>query len=208
MSSLPSNPISLILIDDHYHLRHGMKILLDDEEGFTVVADTGDGDEGLRLVEEHVPDVVVLDIFLGKSSGIDLIPSIRQISEEIKIVMFSAVTGSDPIHRAVKTGCSAFVLKGDSPEELEKAVRLAHDGQSYLSPKAAARIIDRYLVCSEKKTGAELSSLTPREHELSNLIARGYDTGQIAEALFISPKTVRVHRARIMKNLRVRTAES
>ncbi len=199
-------PITTVLVDDHHLLRQGIVSLLSELRDVKVVGEAGDGIEGLRLIDRTKPDVAILDITMKGLSGIEMIPRIRSISPRTKIVMYTMHENSDFIQQAMQAGAKGFVLKLDPATELETAIRQVHSGNTHLSPTASTKIID-YIITGKDPSMAtdEGTPLTPREQEISHLIAQGFDTAKIGQILFISPKTVRVHRANIMKKLSCKT---
>lgn len=204
--SRPDLPITTVLVDDHHLLRQGIVSLLSELRDVKVVGQAGDGIEGLRVIDKTKPSVAVLDITMKGLSGIEMISRIRSISPHTKIVMYTMHENSDFIQQAMQAGAKGFVLKFDPATELENAIRQVCTGQTYLSPTASTKIIDCIITGKDPSMATDDSSaLTPREQEISHLIAQGFDTAKIGQVLFISPKTVRVHRANIMKKLSCET---
>ncbi len=199
-------PITTVLVDDHHLLRQGIISTLSELRDIKVVGEAGDGIEGLRVIDKTQPDVAVLDITMKGLSGIEMIPRIKSISPRTKIVMYTMHENSDFIQQAMQAGAKGFVLKFDPATELENAIRQVHSGQTHLSPTASTKIIDCIITGKDPSApDDESNTLTPREQEISHLIAQGFDTAKIGQILFISPKTVRVHRANIMKKLSCET---
>ncbi|MBU0680530.1 MAG: response regulator transcription factor [Proteobacteria bacterium] len=207
MTQSPTHPpITTVLVDDHHLLRQGIISILSELRDVKVVGEAGDGIEGLRVIDRTKPDVAILDITMKGLSGIEMIPRIKSISPRTKIIMYTMHENSDFIQQAMQAGAKGFVLKLDPSTELETAIRQVHSGQNYLSSTASAKIIDCIITGKDPgSTDDSNNALTPREHEISNLIAQGFDTTKIGQVLFISPKTVRVHRANIMKKLSCET---
>ncbi len=207
MTESPAHtPITTVIVDDHHLLRQGIISTISELRDVTVVGEAGDGIEGLRVIDKTKPDVAILDITMKGLSGIEMIPRIKSISARTKIVMYTMHENSDFIQQAMQAGAKGFVLKFDPASELETAIRKVVSGQSYLSPTASAKIIDCIITGKDPGTDSEEhDTLTPREQEISNLIAQGFDTAKIGQILFISPKTVRVHRANIMKKFSCET---
>lgn len=205
MSNAPSVTITTVLVDDHHLLRQGIASMLADFQDVEVIGEAGDGLAGLRLIEKLQPNVAILDITMQGLSGIEMIPRIRTNSPNTRIIMYTMHENSEYIQQAMQAGSLGFVLKLDPAGELEAAIRAVHQGKNYLSPAVSAKLIDCIIAGSGDPLAmpgpAGISQLTPREKELSSLIAQGYNTAKIGEILFISPKTVRVHRANIMKKL-------
>jgi DNA-binding NarL/FixJ family response regulator len=207
MTQSPTHtPITTVLVDDHHLLRQGIISIISELRDVKVVGEAGDGIEGLRVIDRTKPDVAILDITMKGLSGIEMIPRIKSISPRTKIVMYTMHENADFIQQAKQAGAKGFVLKLDPSTELETAIRQVYSGQNYLSSTASAKIIDCIITGKDPgSTDDSTNALTPREHEISNLIAQGFDTTKIGQVLFISPKTVRVHRANIMKKLSCET---
>jgi DNA-binding NarL/FixJ family response regulator len=207
MTQSPTHtPITTVLVDDHHLLRQGIISIISELRDVKVVGEAGDGIEGLRVIDRTKPDVAILDITMKGLSGIEMIPRIKSISPRTKIVMYTMHENADFIQQAMQAGAKGFVLKLDPSTELETAIRQVYSGQNYLSSTASAKIIDCIITGKDPgSTDDSTNALTPREHEISNLIAQGFDTTKIGQVLFISPKTVRVHRANIMKKLSCET---
>jgi DNA-binding NarL/FixJ family response regulator len=195
-----SSIISVAIVDDHPMIRLGVEGILEREEGMELVAEAEDGATILKILESQPqPAVLILDIVLGGMSGIDLIPRIRSLAPSSEVVMYSSIESPETIQRALISGARAYVLKRDSLKELVKAVRMAHQGKTYLSPTVSPIVLDRLVRGSDNENN--LANLTSREYEVANLLAQGLDPMKIGESLFISPKTVRVHRTNIMRKL-------
>jgi len=205
MTAKTSTKIATVLVDDHHLLRQGVASMLADFQDVEVVGEAGDGIEGLRLIEQVQPNVAILDITMQGLSGIDMVPRIRAISPATRILMYTMHDNSDFIQQSMQAGALGFVLKLDPAGELEAAIRAVNQGQTYLSPAASSKLIDCIIAGGGDPVAAPIPSsmaqLTPREQEISSLIAQGHNTAKIGGQLFISPKTVRVHRANIMKKL-------
>jgi DNA-binding NarL/FixJ family response regulator len=191
--------ISIIIIDDHPVIRHGVTSVLKKQSDMTVVGESDTAASALPVIKKHKPDVAILDITMTGISGIDLIPHIKAHSEETAIVIYTMHHNHDNIYRAFKAGAKGYVLKTDAIKDLISAVREAVQGRTFLSPGLPPSIKEQ-LVSGKGDEGA-LSVLSPREHEIANLLAQGMVPDEIGEILFISPKTVRVHRTNIMHKL-------
>jgi DNA-binding NarL/FixJ family response regulator len=196
-----ANTITTVLVDDHTLLRQGIISMLAKFKDVEVVGQAGDGIEGLRVIAQHQPNVAILDITMQGMSGIEMIPSIRGVATKTNIVMYSMHDNADFIQQAMQAGSRGYVLKLDPPGELEIAIRTVHAGQTYLSPTVSTKIIDTMIIGKQPEVAKTSSTLTPREQEIASLIGQGFNTAKVATILFISPKTVRVHRANIMKKM-------
>jgi two-component system invasion response regulator UvrY len=191
--------ISVVIIDDHPVIRHGVTSVLKKQPDMHVVGESDTAATALPLIKELKPDVVILDITMTGISGIDLIPYIKALSENTIIIIYSMHQSTDIIYRSFKAGAKGYVLKADAIRDLFKAVREAVQGRIFLS-KSLPQNMEAQLLSGDTEKGA-LSILSPREYEIANLLGQGMTPDEIGETLFISPKTVRVHRTNIMHKL-------
>lgn len=193
-------PTSIVIIDDHPVVSHGLKGILEKESSFVIAGVAADPKSALRSIEDNKPDIAILDITLQEGDGISLIARIKEINEPTAIVMYTMHDAREYVFRALRSGALGYVLKGDNIEEIRKAVKNASKGQLYLSSNLPGSILQE-LISGASPEENDISGLTPREYEVASCIARGMSPDQVAEALFISPKTVRVHRTNIMHKL-------
>lgn len=191
--------ISVIIIDDHPVIRHGVTSVLKKQPDMKVVGESHSADAALPEIKRLKPDVAILDITMSGISGIDLIPHIKAHSENTLVVIYTMHQTPDHIHRAFKAGAKGYVLKGDEISELIAAIRDVKEGRSYVSRNLPPTLFHQIL--SGKGEEEPLSMLTPREYEIANLLTQNMNPEEIGEMLFISPKTVRVHRTNIMHKL-------
>lgn len=191
--------ISVVIIDDHPVIRHGVTSVLKKQQDMNVVGESNTASSALPVIKKHTPDVVILDISMDGISGIDLIPYIISTSEKTAIIIYSMHQNNDLIFRAFNAGAKGYVLKADEISALISAVRETVQGKKFLSPCLPPEILEQ-LMAGKNDRGA-LSILSPREYEIANLLVQGMIPDEIGEALFISPKTVRVHRTNIMHKL-------
>jgi two-component system response regulator NreC len=190
--------VRIVLADDHAVVRSGLRLLLDGEPGFEVVAEAGDVDSARRYVRGHRPRVLVLDLNLAGELSIESIPLIRQESPETQIVVLTMQTESAFAREALAAGALGYVLKDAAEHELVEAVRNAAAGESYLNPRLGARI------ASEPPPGPP-DDLSEREVEVLKLIALGHTNAEIAQKLYLSVRTVETHRSHIQQKLRLST---
>jgi two-component system, NarL family, response regulator NreC len=193
--------ISIILADDHPVVRRGMQALLESEPGFSVVGVAADGLETVRLTQRLKPEVLVLDLMMPGLSGLEALRILRERSPRTRIVILSMYSSSAFVAQALQNGAIGYVLKGSTEENLVRAVREAAAGRRYLSPPVTEIAINAYI--EQSKTGLfdPHDTLTPRQREVLQMAAEGKTSGEIAERLHISPRTVENHRATIMKKL-------
>ena len=189
-------PIRVVLADDHDLVRSGIKALLSMIDGVQVVAEARDGLELIRLVESLKPDIVMTDISMPRMDGITAISQIHKLHPQVRLLVLSMYDTVDFVKRAVASGACGYLMKDAPPFELEQAVRSVMATGSYFSPAIAQRLLQP----SEPTIDDEL---TQRQIEILRLIAQGRASKEIAFQLGLSPKTVDVHRARIMERLRL-----
>jgi DNA-binding NarL/FixJ family response regulator len=189
-----AKPIRIVLADDHDLVRSGIKALLSMVEGVAVIAEARDGRELITLVESLNPDVVMTDISMPGMDGIAAISEIHNKHPQVRLLVLSMYDTVDFVKRAVASGACGYLMKDAPPFELEQAVRSVMATGSYFSPAIAQRLLQP----SEPTVDDEL---THRQVEILKLIAQGRASKEIAYELGLSPKTVDVHRARIMERL-------
>lgn len=187
--------ISIVLADDHAVVRSALRMLLEAEAGFEVVAEAGDGDAAVRYVRGHKPEILILDLNMPGGSSLERVPEIRQASPGTRIVVLTMQEDPAFAREAMRAGVLGYVLKDAADDELVKAVRLAARGETYLQPALGAR-----LAAEPAKGEGELSE---RELEVLRLIALGHTNAEIAEQLHLSVRTVESHRAHIQQKLRL-----
>jgi two-component system, NarL family, response regulator NreC len=192
--------IRIVLADDHAVVRSALRLLLEAEPDFEVVAEAGDAETATRYVLGHKPDVLVLDLNMPGESGLSAIPRLRSQSPGTQIVVLTMQGETAFAREAMQAGARAYVLKDAAESELVQAVRLAARGETYLQPELGARL------ASEPDT-RPTDELSERELEVLRLIALGYTNNEIAEQLYLSVRTVESHRAHIQQKLR-RTTRS
>jgi two-component system response regulator NreC len=187
---------TIVLADDHTVVRNALRMLLDAEPGFEVVAEAGDVDSAVRYVRGHKPVVLILDLNMPGRSSLDAVPDIREASPETEIVVLTMQNEPAFARRALQAGVRGYVLKDAADAELVQAVRSAADGDIYLQPALGAR-----LAAGSDAQGAD--ELSERERDVLRLIALGHTNAEVAEQLYISIRTVESHRAHIQQKLRL-----
>jgi two-component system response regulator NreC len=198
--------IRVLLIDDHLLVRYGMKAMLAGLDGFECVADAETGREGIQLARFHQPDVVVLDIDLGKGiNGFDVVYELNETLPDIKILMLTGNPKPEFFQKAVQLGCAGYLLKIDSDQELVNALQTVARGENYLSKSFTGDIFKLVQDNSSAATTDIIDLFTPRETSVAHLIRRGLTTDEIGLELNISPKTVRVHRSNLKRKCGCKT---
>ncbi len=191
----------VLLADDHTLVRAGIRRLIEASPDIEVVAEAQNGQEVLDLVAMHRPDVALVDLAMPGKTGFDVLLEVRAQFPDLAVVIMSMHTDLSYVRTALDRGALGFVVKDAAPAELELALRAAHSGQTFLSPKVSSRMVNA-LVRREAPAGME--ALSPRQREILALLGRGRATKEIAAELGISVKTVETHRARMMEVLGIR----
>jgi len=190
--------IRVVIGDDHTIVRSGVRLLLDSEPDISVVGEAGNGEEALRLVEEHQPSVVLIDIAMPVMDGLEATRQIKACWPEIHVLVLTMHRSDEYFFESLNAGASGFVLKGAETNDLINAVRTVSRGEVFLYPSMAQKLVRAYL---DGKDDQEGDGLSPRETEILKLVAAGYGNNEIAEKLVISASTVHTHRGNIMHKL-------
>lgn len=194
------NTIRLLLADDHTLVRAGIRGLLQGLPGISVVDEAGDGHEAVEKAAALSPDVVLLDISMPNLNGLDAASRIIALPAAPRVVVLSMHPSEEYVLRALRAGCSGYLLKRSAVTELEVAIRAVARGETYLSPAVSKQVVDDYLGRVGHGSGP-LDALTPRQREILQLVAEGHTSKDIAQTLGLSFKTVEAHRAQIMERL-------
>ncbi len=204
-----SDPIRVLIAEDQAIVRAGFRALLDAQPDLDVAAEAANGREAVALARELRPDVVLMDIRMPELDGLE---ATRQITadrtlNDTRVVVLTTFELDEYVFGALRAGASGFLLKGGAPGELLSAIRLVAAGDSLLAPSVTKRLIEAYVSQPQQSTTAipdGLDELSLRELEVLTLVARGSTNREIAEALFLSPLTVKTHVSRILSKLRAR----
>ena len=194
-----TNPIRVLLADDHVLVRAGIRSLLDKLSDVQVVGEANDGREALALIETQRPEVVMMDVAMPGLNGLEATARICQQYSQIRVIILSMHANEEYVLQALRAGAAGYLLKDAALTELETALNDVMRGATYLGPALAQRV-----AAYEQRVGSETSlveRLTPRQREILQLIAEGHTTQDIALILSISPKTVETHRAQLMERL-------
>jgi two-component system, NarL family, response regulator NreC len=181
-------------------MRAGLRAILEDEPAIEVIGEAPDGETALHLVNEHDPDIVLLDIGMPGIDGIETTRQLKKRSSSSKVLILSVYEDEALLKEAIKAGASGYVIKRAAEEELIEAIRIVSRGDMYIHPSILKLILKDINPAIEPKQDV-LSVLTPREFEILSHIVRGYTNRQIAEVLFISMRTVEGHRASVFGKL-------
>jgi two-component system response regulator NreC len=206
MWSKLSMSIRILLVDDHAVVRLGLRMLLDHEPDIEIVGEADSASEGLNLVTQLKPDVILMDIGLPDVSGIEATKNVKRVRSQTAVVALTIHEDEEYFFKMLDAGASGYVPKRAAPEELLTAIRTAARGEVYLYPTMAKLLVKDYLGQQVESTNEDpLNGLTPREAEVLALLAEGMTNAEIGEELCISPKTVARHRENIMGKLNLHT---
>jgi DNA-binding NarL/FixJ family response regulator len=209
--------VSVVIADDQTLVRSGFRLILK-AAGIEVLGEAADGEEAITTVLEHRPDVVLMDIRMPRTDGIEATRRILTAADDSqtpydgpRIIMLTTFDLDEYVYAALSAGASGFLLKDVTPEHLVAAVRLVRTGDALLAPSITRRLVERFAVppatptaAAPARSGCDTSALTPRELEVMGLIARGMSNAEIAAKLFLSEATVKTHVARILTKMGLR----
>ncbi|RYD76163.1 MAG: response regulator transcription factor [Verrucomicrobiaceae bacterium] len=200
---LPVSPRKqrILIVDDHAMIREGLVQLIDRESDLTVCGEAGDAFKALELIESTHPDLVLADLTLPGKSGLELIKDIRVMYPGVAVLVLSMHDETIYAERVLRAGARGYIMKQEGGQRLMQAIRRVIDGQSYVSERVSAKIVD--LFSGKQSEVSPIERLTDREFEVFQLIGAGKTTKTIAEELHLSAKTVEVHRARIKEKLQL-----
>jgi RNA polymerase sigma factor (sigma-70 family) len=198
--------IKVIIADDHAIVRQGIRHVLEEVPGLEVIADASDGQEVLDLLEQHEPNLLVLDISMPNKTGLEVAKELRGRGSEVPILILSMHDNPEYVLEAVRSGADGYILKDTGPAELREAVEAVHGGKEYFAERVTHQLsvaLREELEREQQRT--RLDQLTGREREVLVGVADGRTNREIAEDFGISPRTVETHRERVMAKLRIRT---
>ncbi|MGH8905561.1 MAG: response regulator [Egibacteraceae bacterium] len=204
MTDQRPDAIRVIVADDHALFRRGLEMVLESEPDIEVVAEANDGNEVIALSEQHMPDLVLMDVRMPGRSGIEATQLIKDAVPHTKILMLTISDEEEDLYDAIKAGANGYLLKEISIEEVAGAIRSVHMGQSLISPSMASKLLNEFAAMArkdEEKQQMPAPRLTEREMEVLTLVAQGLNNRDIAKQLFISENTVKNHVRNILEKL-------
>jgi DNA-binding NarL/FixJ family response regulator len=197
---------TILLADDHQVLREALRLLLEVQPDFRVVAEAGDGLEAVSLAEKHRPDVLLVDMMMPGLTGLEVARRVKRLSPAIKVIVLSMYDAENYVVESLAAGAEGYVLKQSSTHELVSAIRQVMGGTVYLSPSLNERAVQAYIQRAQEAHSEDpFDLLSDREREVFQLAAEGLSNPQIAERLSLSPRTVEMHRSHLMRKLGLKT---
>jgi DNA-binding NarL/FixJ family response regulator len=196
-----NDPLRVLLADDHVTVRHGLKLLIDEQPDMKVVAEASDGLTAVQRAIALKPDVVVMDISMPGTNGLAATRLLKQEQPDIAVITLTRHGDDAYLQELLRAGVSGYVLKQSAPGELLQAIRVAAAGGQYLDSTLTARVTAGFLGREGRKVGKQGATVSERESEVLRLIASGYSNKEIAARLTLSVKTVEAHKANAMRKL-------
>lgn len=199
----------IMLVDDHPIVRHGMAMLIEDEPDMMVCEECGSARETIQKIEISQPDIILVDVSLDGSNGVDLTKSIREKFPELPVLILSMHDETLYAERALRAGARGYVMKQEAADTVLKAIRTVLDGDIYLSKRLSSKVLRDLVDQGPRSRSSErfgVERLSDRELEVFELIGRGYSTRRAAESLRLSVKTIETHRAHIKQKLKLNNA--
>jgi DNA-binding NarL/FixJ family response regulator len=198
--------IRVVIVDDQPVVRAGVARILGPDDGFEVVAECDDGDEVVRAVATHLPDLVLMDVRMRRVDGVAATRLLRQAGDGTPVLILTTFDDDDALWGALDAGAEGFVLKDTTADDLLAAARAVAAGAAWLDPKVAPRVLQEFRTTVRPRLAqaVRVDELTEREHDVLRLIARGATNGEIAAALIVSEATIKSHVGSIFAKLGVR----
>jgi DNA-binding NarL/FixJ family response regulator len=200
--------IRALIVDDHALFRRGLEMVLDSEPDIELVGEASDGEEAVRKAGESLPDVVLMDVRMPRSTGIDACRALKAVAPSAKIIMLTISDEEADLFEAIRAGASGYLLKDIPLDEVAESVRAVHGGQSLISPSMAGKLLTEFATLARREEEeppqqVPAPRLTEREIEVLKLVARGMNNRDIAKELFISENTVKNHVRNILEKLQI-----
>ncbi len=193
----------ILIADDHAVLREGMRNLLEQEKDFEVIGEARDGEEAVELVSQLKPNLVLMDIVMPRLNGIEATKRIKEGSPATNILILTAYDDTSYILGLLEAGACGYLLKNARSSEITKAIRAVQSGESVLDPVVTRKLLERVMSAPKAASGRTREQLTRRESEILGLAAKGMSTKDIADALFLSMRTVKAHFTNIFRKMGV-----
>ena len=195
-----ADPIRVLVVDDHAVVREGLRAFLELQDGIEVVAEAADGQAAVETAARAHPDVVLMDLVMPRVDGIAAMRVLRETAPKARVIVLTSFLDDDKLLPALRLGAAGYLLKNARPEEVARAVRAAHAGETLLDPVVAARLVETLAADGGEEP---LDRLTPREREVLVLLGRGFPNKLIARELGVAEKTVKTHVGHVLAKLGV-----
>jgi DNA-binding NarL/FixJ family response regulator len=208
-ASSRAEPIRTMIVDDHALFRRGLEMVLDEEGDIELVGQASDGTEAVEKAAESLPDVVLMDIRMPRSSGIEACRAMKEAAPSAKIVILTISDEEEDLFEAIRAGASGYLLKDIPLDEVAETVRAVYGGQSLINPSMAGKLLTEFATLAKREDDTDPTQevpaprLTEREMQVLKLVARGMNNRDIAKELFISENTVKNHVRNILEKLQI-----
>jgi DNA-binding NarL/FixJ family response regulator len=196
-----SEPVTVLLVDDHALVRQGVRAFLETQDDIAVVAEADSGEEAVRLAAEHAPDVALVDLIMPGMDGVEATRRLTARSPRTSVIVLTSYHDDEHVFPAIRAGALSYILKEVGPQELAEAVRKAASGEAVLHPRVAARVVRELHGARRELEPNVFHDLSDRELEVLKLIAEGLSNAEISRRLFISEKTTKNHVSNILGKL-------
>lgn len=193
-----NDKISVMLVDDHAIVRQGLRTYLELQPDIQVVGEAGDGKQAIAIVRDLLPDVVLMDLVMPQTDGVEATRAITSISPSTRVIVLTSFSEDEKVFASIKAGAQGYLMKDVLPQDLVAAIRTVHRGEAQLDPEIARKLMQEF---TNPQPAAPKHDLTDRELEVLTLIAHGKSNKDISEDLVLSEKTVKTHVSNILQKL-------
>jgi len=197
-------PYRIVIADDHSLIRQGLKSLIQQDASLRIIAEAGDGVELLERLQQHPPDMVILDITMPHLNGIEAVGKIKKLYPSMAILILTMHSGSHHFYQAMAAGAHGYLIKDDSDSELLTAIRTIREGKSYISSQLSPEVTGEVITGFRDQVKAPFLLLSDREKQVLQLVVQGLSSKTIGEMLDLSPRTIDHHRASLLKKYKMK----
>lgn len=197
-------PYRIVIADDHSLIRQGLKSLIQQDASLRIIAEAGDGVELLERLQQHPPDMVILDITMPHLNGIEAVGKIKKLYPSMAILILTMHSGSHHFYQAMAAGAHGYLIKDDSDSELLTAIRTIREGKSYISSQFSPEVTGEVITGFRDQVKAPFLLLSDREKQVLQLVVQGLSSKTIGEMLDLSPRTIDHHRASLLKKYKMK----
>ena len=197
----PGEKIKVLIVDDHQVVRQGLRTFLELQDDIVVVGEAGDGLQAVEMVQQHQPDVCLMDLVMPRLDGIAATRQVKSLAADVKVIALTSFTEDEKVFPAIQAGASGYLLKDVSPDELVEAIRAAYQGEARLHPEITRKLMEQVSHQTQPTRETQVDDITDRERDVVRLVAQGRNNHEIALDLVISEKTVKTHISNILSKL-------